>query len=117
MEDLLEDKMDKVEFAFRKFDSDGDGYLSWEEFQQVTSSALHHNLSYEIIFLENLLILIILELFLYQLFQLVKNLDQEQALRIFHSCNQVIFLSGSQTLLPGDGSYIQTLTPALWCIN
>jgi len=47
------DKMDKVEFAFRKYDSDGDGFLSWEEFQQ-----------------------------------LVKNLDQEQALRIFNSCNQ-----------------------------
>ena len=29
------DKMDKVEFAFRKFDVDGDEFLSWEEFQQV----------------------------------------------------------------------------------
>ena len=36
VEDLLEEKkMDKVEFAFRKFDSDEDGFLSWEEFQQV----------------------------------------------------------------------------------
>ena len=30
-----DDKMDKVEFAFRKFDYDADGFLSWEEFQQV----------------------------------------------------------------------------------
>ena len=36
VEELLEEKkMDKVEFAFRKFDSDEDGFLSWEEFQQV----------------------------------------------------------------------------------
>ena len=39
VEDLLEErKMDKVEFAFRKFDSDEDGFLSWEEFQQVGAS-------------------------------------------------------------------------------
>ena len=33
----MADKMDKVEFAFRKFDSDADGFLSWEEFQQVVT--------------------------------------------------------------------------------
>ena len=27
---------DKVEIAFNKFDLDNDGYLSWEEFQQVS---------------------------------------------------------------------------------
>ena len=27
--------MDRVEAAFRKFDSDGDGYIDWEEFKQV----------------------------------------------------------------------------------
>ena len=53
MEDLLEDKMDKVEFAFRKFDSDGDGYLSWEEFQQVSNALHYYNLHIQIIFLKN----------------------------------------------------------------
>ena len=30
-----ETAMDRVEAAFRKFDSDGDGYIDWEEFKQV----------------------------------------------------------------------------------
>ena len=33
--------VDKVEIAFNKFDLDNDGYLSWEEFQQV-SLASHY---------------------------------------------------------------------------
>ena len=37
-ESLDSEKMDKVEFAFRKYDYDGDGFLSWEEFQQVSTS-------------------------------------------------------------------------------
>ena len=32
--------MDRVEAAFRKFDSDGDGYIDWEEFKQVRGSSV-----------------------------------------------------------------------------
>ena len=32
--------MDRVEAAFRKFDSDGDGYIDWEEFKQVKGGSL-----------------------------------------------------------------------------
>jgi len=45
--------IDKVELAFRKFDLDKDGFLSWEEFSQFG-----------------------------------KNMEPEQALRIFNSCEQ-----------------------------
>ena len=34
--EVKEEQMDKVEMAFRKFDLDEDGFLSWEEFQQVS---------------------------------------------------------------------------------
>ena len=37
---------DKVEIAFNKFDLDKDGYLSWEEFQQV-SEIFFPSLKYE----------------------------------------------------------------------
>ena len=30
-----QDRMYKIEKAFKKFDLNGDGYLSWEEFSQV----------------------------------------------------------------------------------
>ena len=30
-----EEPRDRVEAAFKKFDSDGDGYIDWEEFKQV----------------------------------------------------------------------------------
>lgn len=45
--------MDRVEAAFRKFDTDGDGFIDWEEFKQVS-----------------------------------KNIDSEQARRIFETCDQ-----------------------------
>jgi len=48
-----EERLQRVEAAFHKFDLDKDGFLSWEEFQQMG-----------------------------------RNLDQEQALRIFQICNQ-----------------------------
>ena len=35
-----ETAMDRVEAAFRKFDSDGDGYIDWEEFKQVKSGSV-----------------------------------------------------------------------------
>ena len=50
----FKEDLDRVETAFRKFDVDGDGFIDWKEFKEVT-----------------------------------KNIDSEQARRIFHSCDQV----------------------------
>ena len=48
------EEIDRVEKAFRKFDVDGDGFIDWDEFKEVT-----------------------------------KNLESEQAERMFNSCDKV----------------------------
>jgi len=35
MQEKEEKRLGRIEAAFRKFDLDGDGYLSWDEFQQI----------------------------------------------------------------------------------
>ena len=34
------DALDRVEAAFNKFDTDGNGYIDWEEFKQVVITTL-----------------------------------------------------------------------------
>ena len=34
------DALDRVEAAFNKFDTDGNGYIDWEEFKQVVITIL-----------------------------------------------------------------------------
>ena len=34
-ETALQEDMDRVEDAFLRFDTDGDGFIDWEEFKQV----------------------------------------------------------------------------------
>ena len=41
-QDRKDSAMDRVEAAFRKFDSDGDGYIDWEEFKQVKYQSSSH---------------------------------------------------------------------------
>ena len=50
----FKEDLDRVEAAFRKFDTDGDGFIDWEEFKQVS-----------------------------------KNLNSQQAKRIYDTCDQV----------------------------
>ena len=38
-EEVKDEQMEKVEIAFNKFDLDEDGFLSWEEFEQVHLSS------------------------------------------------------------------------------
>ena len=63
------EEVDRVENAFRRFDTDGDGFIDWEEFKQVQ--------------------------FYFVLkkpdrgSQVAKNIDTEQARRIFETCDQV----------------------------
>ena len=34
-EKTYQEDMDRVEAAFKRLDTDGDGYIDWEEFEQV----------------------------------------------------------------------------------
>ena len=48
----LEPCLERVEAAFRKFDLDGDGFVSWEEFKQVRKMVQERVLTTHIIRLE-----------------------------------------------------------------
>ena len=74
----IEDPNDRVEVAFRRLDSDGDGYLHLEDFVHV-SNKINFNLSLTPRFLLNIQIgWPIVE----------NNVDQNQLQRIFHHCDQ-----------------------------
>ena len=105
MDEVKEEQMDKVELAFRKFDLDGDGFLSWEEFQQVGLNAFKLvndkgvNNESKIHPFPNLSGGGRVPLKCRFLFQLGKDLDQEQALRIFTTCNQVSNYHSNQVII------------------